>query len=312
MKRFTSVVLMLCIAMMCTTPFEAQSQTRRGGGSSSGTTTRKEQSEQKIKPSEREQAPQARPSQQKERPAQQNARPAQQQRKSQPAPQVQDRRTTRPEMNQPRQQQKQQPRQQQPPRQQQRQQQPRQHKPDAIQYHNKPPKPRGHAYQRPHLEPRHRPVPAYRYGNHYFGHRLRTLPPGYRLIRVRDLDYYYYDGIYYRPYPLGGYYVCRPPMGTAIASTLFDVALTAVVINALRSDSASKDQEYYYQDGVFYILKNGQYYVIEAPIGALVTEIPADYEEVEIDGKTYYRVEDTLFGTTVIDGALYFEVIANL
>lgn len=309
MKRFTSVVLMLCIAMMCTTPFEAQSQTRRGGGSSSGTTTRKEQPEQKLKPSEREQVPQARPSQQKERPAQQNARPAQQQKKSQPAPQVQDRRTARPQMNQPRQQSRQQPRQQ--PRQQSRQ-QPRQHKPDAMQYHNKPPKPRGHAYQRPHLEPRHRPVPAYRYGNHYFGHRLRTLPPGYRLIRVRDLDYYYYNGIYYRPYPLGGYYVCRPPMGTAIASTLFDVALTAVVINALRSDSASRDREYYYQDGVFYILKNGNYYVIEAPIGALVTEIPADYEEVEIDGKTYYRVEDTLFGTTVIDGALYFEVIANL
>lgn len=309
MKRFTSVVLMLCIAMMCTTPFEAQSQTRRGGGSSSGTTTRKEQPEQKLKPSEREQVPQARPSQQKERPAQQNARPAQQQKKSQPAPQVQDRRTARPQMNQPRQQSRQQPRQQ--PRQQSRQ-QPRQHKPDAMQYHNKPPKPRGHAYQRPHLEPRHRPVPAYRYGNHYFGHRLRTLPPGYRLIRVRDLDYYYYNGIYYRPYPLGGYYVCRPPMGTAIASTLFDVALTAVVINALRSDSASRDREYYYQDGVFYILKNGHYYVIEAPIGALVTEIPADYEEVEIDGKTYYRVEDTLFGTTVIDGALYFEVIANL
>ena len=71
-------------------------------------------------------------------------------------------------------------------------------------------------------------------------------------------------------------------------------------------------QDYYYQDGVFYILKNGQYYVIEPPIGALVTEIPNDYDEVEIEGRTYYQVEDTLYKATVIDGALYFEGVCNL
>jgi len=63
---------------------------------------------------------------------------------------------------------------------------------------------------------------------------------------------------------------------------------------------------------VFYILQNGQYYVIEAPIGALVTQIPADYDEIELDGTTYYLVENTLYKTTVIDGALYFEVVSNL
>ena len=72
------------------------------------------------------------------------------------------------------------------------------------------------------------------------------------------------------------------------------------------------NQEYYYQDGVFYILRNGQYYVIDAPIGALVTEIPADYDEIELDGRTYYQVENTLYKATVIDGALYFEVVCNL
>ena len=71
-------------------------------------------------------------------------------------------------------------------------------------------------------------------------------------------------------------------------------------------------QEYYYQDGVFYILQNGQYYVIEAPIGALVTQIPADYDEIELNGRTYYQVENTIYKTTVIDGALYFEVVTNL
>ena len=42
MKKMTCVVLMLCIAMMCTTPFEAQSQNRRTGGGNSGTATKKE------------------------------------------------------------------------------------------------------------------------------------------------------------------------------------------------------------------------------------------------------------------------------
>jgi hypothetical protein len=189
-------------------------------------------------------------------------------------------------------------------------------------------------------------MPSYRYGDHYFGHRLHVLPRGYVTMRVGGIDYYYYDGIYYRPYLLGGYYVCRPPRGTTIASTLFNVALTAIVINTIRDEAArarraaalstvygnnrtgyvirtSDDyyntnlltqagQEYYYQDGVFYILKNGQYYVIEPPIGALVTEIPADYDEIELDGRTYYQVENTLYKATVIDGALYFEVVCNL
>ena len=61
-----------------------------------------------------------------------------------------------------------------------------------------------------------------------------------------------------------------------------------------------------------YILKNGQYYVIEPPIGALVTEIPSDYDEIELDGRTYYQVEDTIYKVTIIDGALYFEVVCNL
>ena len=127
---------------------------------------------------------------------------------------------------------------------------------------------------------------------------------------------------------------------------MLNVALTAIAINTIRDEIAranraakistvygntkngyvirtsddyyktnlatQANQEYYYQDGVFYILHNGQYYVIEAPIGALVTEIPADYVEIELDGRTYYQVEDTLYKATVIDGALYFEVVCNL
>ena len=386
MKRFANVVLMLCIAMMCTTPFEAQGQNRRTGGNTSTTTQKKEQSSStkssgpalQSRPTQTTSTPQrnsantrssSTTTQRNNAPAQRNTAPAQ----------VQDRRnttTTKPagtshsaqisrknsdvgRQNIPA--------------------APRDNgnrnnnsrnnnssrnndnrygdpvyrpggpggnKPAAVQYHNEPPRPREPHYARPYLEPKHPPMPSYRYGDHFFGYRLNMLPRGYTTIRVGGLDYYYYDGIYYRPYGLGGYYVCRPPRGTSVAQTMLNVALTAVAINTIRDEIArarraaalstvystgntgyvvrtsddyyntnllnQANQEYYYQDGVFYILSNGQYYVIEAPIGALVTEIPADYDEIELDGKTYYKVEDTLYKTTVIDGALYFEVVCNL
>ena len=218
------------------------------------------------------------------------------------------------------------------------------HAPAAVHHHA--PVHRGPAYARPYLEPRHRPIPYHHYGYHYFGHRLRTLPIGYSVIRVGYRDYYYYDGIYYRPYWDGGYYICRPPLGTRIASTLFDVAMTTIAINTIRNEierarlaaelsgyyaarnanytlRTSDDyyntnlvnqagQDYYYQDGVFYTLQNGEYRVIEAPIGALVEEIPEDYDEIELGGKIYYQVEDTLFKPTIINGKLNFEVACNL
>ena len=165
-------------------------------------------------------------------------------------------------------------------------------------------------------------------------------------MRIGHRDYYYYDGIYYRPYLFGGYYICRPPLGTRFAATMFNAAMTAIAINTLYNEidrarraaelsslyaavsdayaiRTSNDyyetnlinqagRDYYYQDGVFYILEDGQYAVVEPPIGAIVTGIPSDYEEVELDGTVYYQVEDTLYKPSVVNGTLYYEVACNL
>ena len=374
MKRFTSVVLMLCIAMMCTTPYEAQSQNRRTGGGTSGNSTKKETVQTKgqntttssstprrtgstgsssiTTNTNRSAEPKTKmvtPSGQTRKQTQMQAQP---QKKQNTAPaQVQDRRSQGTVSNNSRSHSAEISRRnsnvgrQNIPAQRNVDRKPN-HKPAAVQYHNNLPPKRGPEYVRPYLEPKHRPMPSYRYGDHYFGHRITILPRGYVVMRVGGLDYYYYNGVYYRPYLLGGYYVCRPPRGTTIASTMLNVALTAIAINTIRDEIAraqraaaisnrystvhtnyvvrtsddyyntnlitQNGQDYYYQDGVFYILHNGQYYVIEPPIGALVTEIPADYEEIELEGRTYYQVEDTLYKATVIDGALYFEVVCNL
>ncbi|MBR0499476.1 MAG: hypothetical protein IJJ72_00590 [Bacteroidales bacterium] len=367
MKRFTEVVLMLCIALMCTTSLEAQGQNRRsGGGSSHSPRTEHRAPSGHSGPGTKMSAPRSNSrspqvsrshgASQINRSAQVSRSRAPQVSRSQSAPRV-NRSQSAPQVN-------------------------RNHS-GSVARSNRPavrsngmpsqrpnvnraprnngprpgsgrvdigrsPRPshRGPAFSRPYLEPRYRPMPSYHRGYHYFGHRIHTLPIGYSLIRVGYRDYYYYDGIYYRPYLGGGYYICRPPLGTRIAEAMFDMAMTAIAINTIRNEieraqaaaelsrfyaarnadyvvrtsddyynvnlASQAGQNYYYQDGVFYTLRNGEYCVIEAPIGALIDEIPEDYDEVELGGKTYYQVEDTLFKPTIIDGKLRFEVACNL
>lgn len=75
---------------------------------------------------------------------------------------------------------------------------------------------------------------------------------------------------------------------------------------------AYANQEYFYQDGVFYIKnKDGNYEVIIPPAGALVTELPDDYETVVLNGVQYYKVDDTVYRTTVVDGTPYLEVLGQ-
>ena len=73
-------------------------------------------------------------------------------------------------------------------------------------------------------------------------------------------------------------------------------------------------QEYYYDDGVFFVSgTNGQFKVIVPPAGALIKALPEDYETVTLaDGNEYYKVDDTIYRMTVSDGVPYFEVLGQL
>ena len=73
---------------------------------------------------------------------------------------------------------------------------------------------------------------------HYFGYRVHVLPPRYRRITHWGIDYYYYEGIYYRPYG-GVYVICRPPFGTplerAIDRALFNLVKFSYYCNTYRT-----------------------------------------------------------------------------
>ena len=76
---------------------------------------------------------------------------------------------------------------------------------------------------------------------------------------------------------------------------------------------ADANVEYYYEDGVFFTKdKSGKYVTIVPPAGALVQELPDDYETITMNGKEYYKVDDTVFQMTIIDGSPYFEVLGQM
>lgn len=77
---------------------------------------------------------------------------------------------------------------------------------------------------------------------------------------------------------------------------------------------AAAGSAYYYQDGVFYTMDaSGQYSVIVPPAGALIETLPEDYDLVTLaDGNQYYKVDDTVYKVTIVEGKPYFEVLGQL
>ena len=77
---------------------------------------------------------------------------------------------------------------------------------------------------------------------------------------------------------------------------------------------AANGQDYYYDDGVFFVADaKGQFKTIVPPAGALIKALPEDYEVVTLaDGNEYYKVDDTIYRTTVSDGVPYFEVLGQV
>lgn len=76
---------------------------------------------------------------------------------------------------------------------------------------------------------------------------------------------------------------------------------------------AYADRNYFYQDGIFYIVNgSGQYQVIVPPAGALVQALPEDYDIITLNGVQYYRVDDTVYSLTLVSGTPYLEVLGQM
>jgi hypothetical protein len=113
--------------------------------------------------------------------------------------------------------------------------------------------------------PRPYPRPPYAYGGH---------------------SYYAYHPYHYHPYQPYHYGPMWHPWGFFITT----LAVTAVVVTVA-------NQQYHYDQGVYYTSANGGYTVVQAPVGAVVTTIPPGSQTVVINettnnyyyGGTYYE-----------------------
>ncbi|CAN5150784.1 hypothetical protein BH11BAC5_BH11BAC5_43890 [soil metagenome] len=122
--------------------------------------------------------------------------------------------------------------------------------------------------------PAYRYHPIYRsYGfSHFgpsFGFRLSILPFGYYPFYIGSNPYYYYDGIYYRPYSDGGYEVVEPPLGATVKH--LPSGAKATVING---------QKYYELGGTYYqeelTSNNKVQYVVVGTDGVINTIEPEE------------------------------------
>lgn len=95
----------------------------------------------------------------------------------------------------------------------------------------------------------------------------------------------------------------------ALAQSAYDKANSLGLVQSY----AAADMEYYYQNGVFYVLdSDGDYKVIVPPAGALVESLPSDRKTVKLRGEVYYQVDDTIYQAVNVDGNLYYEVLGQL
>lgn len=180
------------------------------------------------------------------------------------------------------------------------------------------PKPNGPATRPSGQSPR--PVPPSQRPNHGYNSAPKPIygppqKPGYRPTPRPPMR---------APKPV---IVVRPVYGTIIAANIANQLVRSAVRAASRPiyvtvesrglslshSYISADTEYYYQDGVFYIVDAyGQYITIIPPTGALVEYLPDDYVRFTRGGETYFRVDDTVYALTVVDGNPYFEVLGQM
>ena len=113
------------------------------------------------------------------------------------------------------------------------------------------------------------------------------------------LDYYLWNGIYYRDFD-GKYEVVPAPVGYKIK----DLPQGAEQVSV---DGVN----YYYYYGTYYVLKGKKYEVVPAPIGAVVSSIPQGYDKVEINGQTYYTLSGIQYKPILKNNEVWYQVIKS-
>ena len=137
----------------------------------------------------------------------------------------------------------------------------------------------------------HRPAPVV---VHYdFGIRFNDRPRNYYRYRINGMSMYFWGGVWYW-HAYGFYNVHRPPVGTRVPISSISAYLYPVDFEYY-SEGFGRD---YYVDSYanFYVQVNSyELKVVDAPDGAILYDMPSDYEEIVYNGRVYYVVGNSIF-----------------
>ena len=96
--------------------------------------------------------------------------------------------------------------------------------------------------------------------------------------------------------------------GAATATGTYELARSLGLVQSY----ADANLTYYYDDGIFFVVKDGKYTTIVPPAGALVESLPEDYEVLTVGEREYYKVDDTVYRMIVNGGKPAFEVLGQM
>lgn len=128
------------------------------------------------------------------------------------------------------------------------------------------------------------------------GTAVDVLPHGYVSVTVGTMPYYYYRGIFYRPYRWG-YVVVPAPIGAWVMAPPPGHVMVMV-----------ENDPFHYYRGVFYAPRAGRYVVVRPPLGAFVRTLPAYATARRIDGVEYKEYAGTYYRPAIQDGRRGYQV----
>ncbi|MUU78639.1 DUF6515 family protein [Winogradskyella endarachnes] len=179
------------------------------------------------------------------------------------------------------------------------------------------------------------------YGGQYIivtppvGMQVNTLPVEFDKILVDKTLYYYADGVFYLPIDKQ-YEIVDAPIDAIIYSLPKETQKVSIdnvtyysynktlylkiqtqggraykVMGTAPENAVSQpeqyttievdDTTYYFSEGVFYILLDGQYKIVGPPKNAIVWDLPQNLQELVIDDKTLYAYKNVLYSKVETD-----------
>ena len=129
---------------------------------------------------------------------------------------------------------------------------------------------------------------------------VKKLPNGLVTLNHKGARLHYHNGVFYKAKGAASFVVVKAPVGLRVKA-----------LPPGHKKIVHGKRHYLYHYGTFYTKTgaNEEYEVVEPPLGAEVESIPDGYNMEEIDGVTYYTLEDIKYMEKEKEGKPVYEIV---